>query len=766
MTYPIYHGITLARNAAFENLVIEQIATDPLGPDEGRIWYNSTDKAFKMSVTDSGGAQETLSFQDAEEFAAFLVDLSSTTADASGAKKIGYDGQVGGNGAFTVAGAALDVVLDSIVLAIDAEKQASADLASTAAGKGVNALGYEGKAGTEGQFSVVAGSLKSSLDSMVTQIDANALASSVSSQGLQDEIDLTQLAAGLTVDGNYVADETSNFLKSGNFTGAGKTASLKEADALLDTKAKAIDTELQAYKTSNDTAVSERLQLAGGTMSGDLNMGANSVTAHSAPTADGHLTNKAYVDSVASGLDVKKSVRVGSLVNIDIATGGFITVDDISVVDGDRVLLMGQTDPIENGIYVAAAASWSRSTDADAEAELNSGMFTFVEEGTACQNNGYVLVSDGAISVDITPLDFEQFSGAGQVIAGAGIAKNGNELFLNFGAGIIETPEDEIGIDFGAGLFTTADGMVASTDTGAKLEIKIDGDTLTKGINGLKVSDSVLEGSAQIQSELDLTQVGAGLGTDGAYAANAGSTYLTSATDLFDADQKLDVQVKATADALASEITARGDADALIQTEIDATQAGAGLGTDGAYAANAGSTYLTTATDLFDADQMLDVQLKAAADSLAQEISDRADEDTAIRTGSGLLVTGAIPDISTSTYLQGASSLFTALTDLDSAVNAGFIAAKADVSNVVTQINANQFSLVSGAPSLVHSIQHNMNAPVVDVTIWIQREDGKFYNDLALVTEETANEITVTLTSAANVKVSVEAIVDLVDPTV
>lgn len=765
MTYPIYHGITLAANAAFENLVIENLNADPIAPDEGRVWYNGTDKVFRMSVTDGGGAQQTLSFQNAEEFASFLVELAATDADASGAKKIGYDGSVGANGQLTVAAGALDVALDTLVQAIDAEKQKAADLADVSAGKGVNAIGYEGANGAQGEFSVAAGTLKAALDAMIAQIDSNAAASSVSSQGIQDELDATQAAAGLEAAGTYAPDEATNYLKTADFTAAGKTASLKEADALLDSKAKAIDDDLQAYKTSNDVAVDERVKKAGDTMTGNLSMGANAVKSSYAPQEADDLTNKAYVDSVATGLDVKSSVRMGALTNIDIATGGLIVVDDIQTVAGDRILLMGQTDATQNGIYVAAEGAWARSEDADQDAEVTSGFFTFVEEGTLTANNGYVLITDGAIAVGTTELSFEQFSGAGQVIAGAGIAKQGNELFLNFGAGIVETPEDEIGIDFGASLFTTEDGSTESTATGAKLEVKIDGNTLVKSPAGLKVSDDVLQASANLQSELDLTQAGVGVDTDGNYVQKADANYIQAETSIHGATIKLDADLKATADGLAAEITARGDADAVIQTELDTTQTGAGLEADGTFVAEATANYVNTATSLKDADIKLDTQLKVVADGLAQEIADRAAEDTAIRSGAGLLVTGAMPDVSTTTFVKDATSIFGAVVDLDSAVNAGLIKAAADTSNVVSQLNANKFSFVSSGESLVHSIQHNMNAPIVDITVWIQRDDGKFYNDLALVTEESNNEITITLTAAANVKVSVEAIREFTDPT-
>ncbi|MCP4526721.1 MAG: hypothetical protein GY833_12565 [Aestuariibacter sp.] len=765
MTYPIYHGITLAANAAFENLVIENLNADPIAPDEGRIWYNGTDKVYRMSVTDSGGAQQTLTFQTGEEFAAFLVELASTEADASGAKKVGYDGAAGANGSFTVAAGTLDVALDALVQAIDAEKKATADLADTAAGKGANAIGYEGATGEKGFFTLAAGTLKSSLDAMVAQIDANAEASSVSSQSIQDELDATQAAAGLEASGAYAPNEASNFLKTADFTSAGETASLKAADTLLDAEVKKVGDALASYKTANDAAVAERVNKAGDTMTGNLNMGDNAVKSSYAPQEADDLTNKAYVDSVATGLDVKKSVRVGALDNIDIVTGGLLIVDDVQTVAGDRVLLMGQTNPAENGIYIAAEGAWERSEDANEDVEVTSGFFTFVEEGTVTENNGYVLITDGLVEVGVSELNFEQFSGAGQVIAGAGISKQGNELFLNFGAGIVETPEDEIGIDFGAGLFTTEDGMTASTTAASKLEVKIDGTTLVKTADGLRVADEVLNASSNLQSELDLTQAGVGVDTAGNYVPATGANYIAAETSIHGSTVKLDAELKAVADGLTAEVTARGDADTALQNELNTTQTGAGLEEDGTFVAVPEANYVNTATSLKDADMVLDTQLKVVADGLAQEISDRASEDTAIRAGAGLLVTGAMPDTSATTYLQDSASIFGAVVDLDAALNAGLVKAATDTSNVVSQLNANKFSYVSAGESLVHSIQHNLDAPIVDITVWIQREDGKFYNDLALVTEESNNEITVTLSAAANVKVSVDAIRQFTDPT-
>jgi hypothetical protein len=151
------------------------------------------------------------------------------------------------------------------------------------------------------------------------------------------------------------------------------------------------------------------------------------------PTADAHAATKAYVDAARSGLDVKQSVRVASVAPVAIATAleeGDI-IDGVTLVAGDRVLLKDQSTASENGIYVAVASgagAASRATDADTSAEVTTGMFTFVSEGTVNADNGFVLTTNDTITLGTTNLTFVQFSGAGQVTAGAGLTKSGNTI--------------------------------------------------------------------------------------------------------------------------------------------------------------------------------------------------------------------------------------------------------------------------------------------------------------------------------------------------
>jgi hypothetical protein len=149
------------------------------------------------------------------------------------------------------------------------------------------------------------------------------------------------------------------------------------------------------------------------------------------PTNAAHAATKGYVDATKQGLDVKDSVRAATTSPINIATdleNGDV-IDGVTLATGNRVLVKDQSTASENGIYVVVASgAASRSNDADTSGKVTPGMFTFVEEGTANGNNGYVLTTDAPITLGTTGLTFTQFSGAGQVIAGDGLTKTGNTL--------------------------------------------------------------------------------------------------------------------------------------------------------------------------------------------------------------------------------------------------------------------------------------------------------------------------------------------------
>jgi hypothetical protein len=182
-----------------------------------------------------------------------------------------------------------------------------------------------------------------------------------------------------------------------------------------------------------------------------------STVAGSHTTLVSALAAKTYIDNTRSGLEVKDSVVVATTANITLS--GTQTIDGIAVTAGQRVLVKDQTTASQNGIYVVSASTWSRSADADTAAELNSGVFFFVEKGTVNADNGFVMTQDTAITFGSTAITFAQFSGAGQITAGSGLAKSGDTLLVNTGTGITVT-SDNIVID------TAWTGQAAITTVG------------------------------------------------------------------------------------------------------------------------------------------------------------------------------------------------------------------------------------------------------------------------------------------------------------
>jgi hypothetical protein len=178
------------------------------------------------------------------------------------------------------------------------------------------------------------------------------------------------------------------------------------------------------------------------------------------------LVNKSYVDQVAQGLDTKPSCRAGTTADLSATysngssgvgatltatSNGAIVLDGVSPIVNDRILVKDQTTASENGIYVVStqgdgstAFVLTRATPEDQPSELSGGAFVFVEEGSANANNGYTFTHTGAPTFGTTNLDVAQFSGAGQITAGAALSKAGNTLDVEVDGSSIEVATDAL----------------------------------------------------------------------------------------------------------------------------------------------------------------------------------------------------------------------------------------------------------------------------------------------------------------------------------
>ncbi len=165
-----------------------------------------------------------------------------------------------------------------------------------------------------------------------------------------------------------------------------------------------------------------------------FSMNSQKITGVADPVDPQDAATKAYVDAARSGLDVKASVRVATTGAVDLSGGTTTTVDGVNLtLEGDttvRVLVKNQSNAAENGIYdySAITQAFTRAADANSNAEVTAGMFTFVEKGTANADSGWVLTTNNPITLGTTELAFAQFSGAGQITAGDGLTKTGNTI--------------------------------------------------------------------------------------------------------------------------------------------------------------------------------------------------------------------------------------------------------------------------------------------------------------------------------------------------
>lgn len=440
-------------------------------------------------------------------------------------------------------------------------------------------------------------------------------------------------------------------------------------------------------------------------LTGNLDGGGQRITNLAPATGNNDAVTLSQLESVAAGYDPKESVRVatdGS--NIDLATGGLLTVDGVTLVAGDRVLVKDQTDPTENGIYVAAAGAWSRSEDMDGSpaAEVSGGAHTYVESGTVNAGVGYAVIWDGIINLGTDPINWSQQSGAGSFTAGAGLTQVGNVLDVNVGNGV------EIVAD--------------------NVQIKLDGTTLATSAAGLKLADladgQILIGDASniatanpVSGDVTMSNTGVftianGAVTNAKIAAGAAidTSKLAEGAEFLKRDGSVtwtgsqnagaNILGNLGAGVASTDAVNKGQLDGVqssLQTELDNTQTGAGLGTGGAYTANAGSNYLTTATSLKDADDLLDAQIKANADAIAGlgsgSLTNLQNEINAIETGVGLATDGTYVSPVGTNYIDASTSVMSAITALDTALadaQSQLTSNDTDITNLQAELDATQ----------------------------------------------------------------------------
>ncbi|SHG47638.1 hypothetical protein SAMN05444396_1211, partial [Flavobacterium segetis] len=505
---------------------------------------------------------------------------------------------------------------------------------------------------------------------------------------IQSELNTTQAGAGLAADGTYTANSTANYI-------AGATA-LNDADKKLDAQAK-INADAIGTEKTRATGIEGNIQSelnttqAGAGLAADGTYTANSTANYIAGAtalndADNKLDAQAKINADAIGTEKTRATGIEGNIQSELnttqagaglATDGTYTANGATNYMKTSASLVAATEDLDLQAKVNADAIGTEKTRAtgiegNIQSELNTtqagaGLAT---DGTYTANGATNYIKTSASLVAATEdLDLQAKVNADAI---------GTEKTR--ATGIEGNIQSELNTtQTGAGLATdgtyTANGATNYMKTSASLvaatedldaQAKVNADA----IGTEKTRATGIEGN--IQSELNTTQTGAGLAADGTYTVNATANYIAGATALNDADNKLDAQAKVNADAIGTEKTRATGIEGNIQLELNSTQAGAGLATDGTYTANGATNYIKTSASLVAATEDLDAQAKINADLIGTEKTRATgiegniqSELNTTQTGAGLATDGTYTANSTANYIAGATALNNADNKLD-----------------------------------------------------------------------------------------------------
>ena len=267
---------------------------------------------------------------------------------------------------------------------------------------------------------------------------------------------------------------------------------------------------------TNPTLVTPTLGAATAT---SVAMTTGSVT--TSPTATTDIANKAYVDAVAQGLQVKTPAQVATTSNITLS--GEQTINGVTT-SSSRVLVKNQATTSQNGIYVSSSSAWTRATDADTWAELVSA-YVFVTAGSTQANTGWVCNVAPGGTLGVTAVTWVQFSSAGTYTAGTGLTLAGTQFSVTNTA----VTAGSYGSSTAIPNFTVnAQGQLTAASTAAVIAPAgtLSGTTL----NSTVVSSSLTSVGTIGTGTWNGTSVGAGYGGTGQSTYSVGDILYASGT--------------------------------------------------------------------------------------------------------------------------------------------------------------------------------------------------------------------------------------------
>jgi hypothetical protein len=516
-------GVSPASNVSTEAYVDGEISTvngridDHVNGDAEK--HNAADIVVEagisgLAATDVQAALSEIS-GDAAGAQSTIDNHISNPNEAHAASAIGYEGTASGLVALTVQAA-----IDEVEARVDALEVGGGDTKQVKISANDTAEGYvEDKiVGASGKISISTlndggdEDLQISIGSDVFDKTVDG-AGDVSYSNSNGELIATNVQAAIDELSTRTASDWDYSNSNGELIATNVQAAIDEL-SLRDASDWGYDNATSGLTAADvqaaiDELALEKVDLAGDTMTGFL-------TLHADPSSDYHAATKKYVDAIAEGLHVHAPVKAiatydlgGTYNNGSSGVGAHLDfAAPIATIDGlgapfsvgDRFILakqQGNVMDVQNGIYYIEDSAdinvsgeilkLTRSQDFNTPTEMAGGDFVFVQEGSTYADTGWVM-TEKVIAVGTTPVQFLQFSGAGEYSAGPGLELNGTEFSVLFddssiglnGSGELEIKLDGVSTGMLQNDSVTSDKIADFAVTSSQIDSSVAGDAMEK----------------------------------------------------------------------------------------------------------------------------------------------------------------------------------------------------------------------------------------------------------------------------------------------